>query len=240
MTDKTRYLELRPDEFLERLQQRALAYLPLGTLEWHGPHLPLGMDAIGSERLMLEAAGRFGGIVLPPLWLGPDRRMELEDGRDLIGMDYAKSTSPHQQLPGSCYWVSDEFFESLLEQILAQLRRAGFREVFADGHGPSRRSWARNLEVWSTKFGLRLYGIGEADQATWGYMVDHAARNETSITLMARPGLVNLAVYEQGEESPLLAVNGAHPVLASAEEGQRALQQALEHLQKILGSGDQA
>ena len=31
-----RYAELLPSAFRTRLQARPLAYLPLGTLEWHG------------------------------------------------------------------------------------------------------------------------------------------------------------------------------------------------------------
>jgi len=38
------YSELTPQEFRERLAQAPIAYLPLGTLEWHGEHLPLGAD----------------------------------------------------------------------------------------------------------------------------------------------------------------------------------------------------
>lgn len=60
---------------------------------------------------------------LPPLFLGPDRRMDLEDDSYLIEMDYAKSTGPNKQLTGSCYWVNYDFFKSLLENILEQLKR---------------------------------------------------------------------------------------------------------------------
>src|SRR4030095_4038544 len=140
-----KYFELRPAEFRKRLQEKALAYLPLGTLEWHGEHLPLGADAIQSEALMIEAARRFGGIVLPPIFLGPDRRTETADQRFLVGMDTALSTQPHQQLTGSAYWVSQPYFVSLIESILSQLKRAGFKMVFADGHGPSRKTWCNHL-----------------------------------------------------------------------------------------------
>ena len=71
--EKVQYSELLPWEFRQRIQQRPVAYLPLGTLEWHGEHLPLGSDAIQSESLMIECARRFGGIVLPPIHLGPDQ-----------------------------------------------------------------------------------------------------------------------------------------------------------------------
>ncbi len=40
------YAELTPTAFRERIAQAPIAYLPLGTLEWHGEHLPLGTDGV--------------------------------------------------------------------------------------------------------------------------------------------------------------------------------------------------
>lgn len=228
--EEVRYTHLRPAAFRQRLAHLPLAYLPLGTLEWHGEHLPLGADALQSEALMLEAAQRFGGIVLPPLFLGPDRRMDLDDGSYLVGMDYAKSTDPPQQLTGSAYWVSDDFFIQLLENIIGQLKRAGFTAVFAHGHGPSRKRWCENIARWEGKFEMRLKGITDAEKDDWNYMNDHAARNETSITLYTHPLLPDLSVFDNGVASPLLGVNGEHPFLSDAENGQQLFQQALYRL----------
>lgn len=225
-----KYAELRPAEFSRRLSERPLAYLPLGTLEWHGLHLPLGADSIQSEALMVAAAQRFGGIVLPPLFLGPDRRTELENGRDLIGMDSARSTDPPRQLTGSAYWVSYDFFKLLLENILGQLKRAGFKAVFADGHGPSRRAWTEMIPVWQEQFGLKLRGISDGERAHWNYMNDHAAKNETSIMLHVHPLLVDLSVYPDGEQSDVLGVNGEHPANATAAYGKSLFDQALHQL----------
>lgn len=230
---KVKYAELRPEEFRRRLQQNPIAYLPLGTLEWHGEHLPLGADAIQSEALMIHCAGKYGGIVLPPLFLGPDRKMDLDDGTCLIGMDYAQSTQPPQALTGSCYWVSYEFFKQLLENILAQLKRVGFKAVFADGHGPSRRTWVEMIPEWEQKFGMKLWGISEDLRSEWNYMNDHAARNETSITMYVAPELVDLSVFKDGIHSPLLGVNGEHPILASKEYGEEVFGKAAERLGKV-------
>ncbi|MFQ9258345.1 MAG: hypothetical protein ACLR4L_13500 [Gallintestinimicrobium sp.] len=38
---KVLYEELLPEELVQRVQEMPVAYLPLGTLEWHGPHMPL-------------------------------------------------------------------------------------------------------------------------------------------------------------------------------------------------------
>lgn len=47
-----------------------VAYLPLGTLEWHGPHMPLGADGIQSKELFVRVAEKVGGVVLPILFMG--------------------------------------------------------------------------------------------------------------------------------------------------------------------------
>jgi creatinine amidohydrolase/Fe(II)-dependent formamide hydrolase-like protein len=145
--------------------------------------------------------------VLPALFLGPDRRMDQEDGSYLIGMDYAKSTSPNQQLEGSCYWVDYPFFEQMVKKILEQLKRAGFKAVFADGHGPSRRSWTAMSPIWEKELGMRLLGITAELKEEFPYMSDHAARNETSITMHVQPNLVDLSVFKEKELSPLVGVN---------------------------------
>ena len=62
--DTVRYEDLLPHQFRLRLAECPVAYLPLGTLEWHGEHLPLGSDAIISHGLMIKAAEKLGGIVV--------------------------------------------------------------------------------------------------------------------------------------------------------------------------------
>ena len=98
MVDKVDYEELLPHEFQARLAHRPVAYLPIGTLEWHGVQNALGADFLQSRGLFRRAAQRFGGIVLPPIWLGPDRITDQVQGPDLVGMDTADSTTPHRQL----------------------------------------------------------------------------------------------------------------------------------------------
>ncbi|NLG28030.1 MAG: creatininase family protein, partial [Chloroflexi bacterium] len=210
------YTELRPSEFRERLAAAPIAYLPLGTLEWHGEHLPLGSDGLQAQGFFLELAREVGGIVLPMLFLGPDRACAGPDGRPLYGMDCADwGTHPYapQQLAGSAYWLPDEAFKTLLELTLAQLARAGFRIVVAHGHGPSTQHFqARNAE-WRARFGLDCYTCwGSAvDAEGLGIQVDHAAMNETSLMLALRPDLVEMAALPARPEEWPLAVEGKDP-----------------------------
>ena len=52
---KVLYEELLPEEFVQRMLEMLVAYLPLGTLEWHGPHMPLGADGIQSKELFVRS-----------------------------------------------------------------------------------------------------------------------------------------------------------------------------------------
>jgi creatinine amidohydrolase len=230
---KVRFDELLPHEFRKRLAERPIAYLPLGTLEWHGEHLPLGSDAIQSEGLMVECARRLGGIVMPPIHLGPDRAKVADDGKTLVGMDYAGSTTPPRQLDGSCYWVPAGFHLLMVDAILAQLKRAGFRAVFADGHGPSRSSWVENLPERQTRFGLKLFGVTKDIAGQWKSQVDHAARNETSLMMHLRPSLVDLSQLPQSRSTWPQGVGGEDPRDATATYGKECFEKSVDLVRQM-------
>ena len=47
---------LRPDEVVAERERVSIVYLPIGPIEWHGPHLPLGTDPLQAEHTALELA----------------------------------------------------------------------------------------------------------------------------------------------------------------------------------------
>jgi creatinine amidohydrolase len=61
---------LRPEQIEAALAKRSLVYLPLGTIEWHSYHLPVGLDALSAHGLCLKAARWTGGLVHPVLYYG--------------------------------------------------------------------------------------------------------------------------------------------------------------------------
>lgn len=61
---------LTPSEIAAALAVRSIVYLPLGTYEWHGAHLPIGLDALTAHGICCAAAERDGGLVCPPLYYG--------------------------------------------------------------------------------------------------------------------------------------------------------------------------
>lgn len=236
LSDKVLYVELNPQEFKERLIRAPIAYLPLGTLEWHGRHLPLGTDGLISSGFFIELAKRVGGIVLPMLFLGPDT-VENAKGKDYYGMDI-ESYPPNkaQQLLGSAYWVSEEFFKQILELILKQLKRAGFQIVVAHGHGPSTLLFAKYINEWQKIIGLDLHTCWKKGKlAKFGLQTDHAAANETSLMMALKPELVNIRNLPSNMSEKPLGLIGKDPrKFANIDLGKQILDLNLDIMANFL------
>jgi creatinine amidohydrolase len=247
------YANLTPVEFRKRISEAPIAYLPLGTMEWHGEHLPLGSDGLQSLGFMKLLAAEAGGIVLPMLFLGPDT-MLIHKGKELYGIDHwlsnegSKEYLPEQQMDGSSYWVPDEVFKLILENSIKQLARAGFKIIVAHGHGPSTLAVIENWQEWEEKYGVLIYTCwawnvrGEYDEESdlkagegIGIMTDHAARNETSLMMYFHPELIRMDLLPSDTTTWPKGVLGVDPRLyASAELGQQAVEYHLLRMKKIL------
>lgn len=234
---KALYEELTPKEFKARLSAAPIAYLPLGTLEWHGEHLPLGSDGLQSKSFFIELARKAGGVVLPMLFMGPDRQKEV-GGKPLYGMDICadEHAYPDQQLPGSAYWMERGAFTQYLEGVVAQLSRAGFKVVVAHGHGPSTGLFIRHIPDWSKKYNLKLFTCWRDDDSDgFGIQTDHAAANETSLMMALRPELVQMGNLSKDPAVWPLAVGGKDPrTNASPEVGKKAVAMQVQRMTKLL------
>ncbi|HHH75658.1 MAG TPA: creatininase family protein [Phycisphaerae bacterium] len=59
---------LRGPELDEAVRECPVVYVPFGIIEWHGPHLPLGMDTFACQAVVNHAAENHGGLVWPTCW----------------------------------------------------------------------------------------------------------------------------------------------------------------------------
>ena len=59
---------MRPSMLEKRGRDFPVVYVPFGLIEWHGPHLPLGNDAIKAHAILVKAAEMYGGAVYPPVY----------------------------------------------------------------------------------------------------------------------------------------------------------------------------
>ena len=88
MKEEVRYYLMRPDQVVRRRQECPVAYIPVGGIEWHGFHNPLGADTIQAEAIAIRCAEKGGGLSFPPLYYGESRSEQLmeanADDRDKI------------------------------------------------------------------------------------------------------------------------------------------------------------
>ena len=78
--EEVRFDRMVPAAIVARRKACNLAYLPVGSLEWHGSHMPFGTDYMTVTHIAEEAARRFGGVVFPPIYYG-DVRYILQECR---------------------------------------------------------------------------------------------------------------------------------------------------------------
>ena len=128
---------LRPAEIVAEMKERPLVFVPVGPLEWHGPHLPLGTDALDAQTVALRVAREVGGVVLPTLFCGTDRErtpeqldnLGFEDYRWIVGMDFPANTL-------KSLYFKEEYMALLVREVLTLLIRQGYRLiVIVNGHG---------------------------------------------------------------------------------------------------------
>jgi creatinine amidohydrolase len=112
--DSRRLLDLDSRSFERRLAQNPLVILPVGALEAHGPHLPLGADQIQAETTALALADRVDGLVAPTIAYG--------------------SAPGARRFPGTVS-LSIGQLESHVAGVLSELARGGVRRLLVlSGH----------------------------------------------------------------------------------------------------------
>ena len=70
MTRDPRWAGRTLEEIGSAAAEGAIAVLPVGATEQHGPHLVTGTDTFFAERVAVDAAAQTGDLVLPPLAYG--------------------------------------------------------------------------------------------------------------------------------------------------------------------------
>jgi len=134
---ETRIAYLRPQQIHDRLSACPAVYVPVGPLEWHGPHLPLGVDPLRAERVARAACERTGGIVWQTVFFGTERErpaqmlewLGLNRDEYVVGMDFPNNTLRSPYCP-------EEIFALIVREVLRQVRLVGARlAVVVNGHG---------------------------------------------------------------------------------------------------------
>lgn len=173
--DECRYDYLSPSELLARLQKRGILYLPIGSLEWHNEHLPLGTDTFHAITLAHRLCNALGGVVLPAFWWNTG------------------GCHRHQ----STFYMNEEVYRQTLKNVLSGLADIPARMVvLINGHGGGYQKDSMQAianELNREDFPMRVvaadpYVLGTASRCR----IDHADTGETSLALELIPQLVRM------------------------------------------------
>jgi len=208
------YKLLLPHQFKERFDKMPLAYVPVGSLEWHGEHLCLGNDGVKVETLCREAARQGGGIVLPCVFLGIPPMTGWGSKYDL-----GKS---------GIFFVEPELLQRILTAELENLDRLGFKgAIVITGHYPQEQvDLVKKVAAdFKAAHGMKAAGITDRDLArSVGHTGDHAGKWETSILMALHPELVDLSRLPKEPGQRMEGVFGGDPrTQASAELGRKVV-----------------
>src|SRR5687768_12856828 len=131
-----RWEELSAPEIAALDRGRTIAVLPVGSVEQHGRHLPVGTDTVLAPSVALEAAGRLAGrpAVLPARWYG--------------------CPAPHTR-PARTVTLKPPTMLSLIEDAVAPVVEHALRRIaVVNGHGGNNRL----SDVLASTLGNRFYG----------------------------------------------------------------------------------
>ena len=191
------YAELTAPEFLKAIDKSvSTAIIPMGILEKHGPHLPLGTDMIVSREIATRAAEQEYTIVFPQYYFG-----QIFEAK-------------HQ--PGTVSY-SQELMWNILQETCDELSRNGIKKIIlVNGHGGNNNFipfFCQSQLAAEKDYSVIWFRPDEGEDlmkkvqklrtTTTG---GHADEEETSMMLAVRPDLVQaeLANLQSGEDKARL------------------------------------
>jgi len=183
--------ELSAAEFrdaITRAQNTCL--LPIGIMEKHGPHLPLGNDLLNVRYVALNAAQQEYAVVFPEYYFGQIFEAKHEPGT----VAYSRSL----QL-------------QLLQETTDEMARNGCKKIIiVNGHGGNNSLlpfFAQSQLESPHDYVVYVQSIARSAPGEPQHKSDrstdmHAGESETSVSMIARPDLVHLdrAKLESGAD----------------------------------------
>ncbi len=173
--DHVRLDRLLPFQIRARMQENPIVFLPLGTIEWHSEHLPVGLDALTSEGLCLRAADRIGGLVYPVL--------------------HYSTGGGHGAYPWTVILQTPDDLQRILSFTLQRLNEFGVKKILLfSGHFPDEQlqmidELAKN---WNqTKAEMHVIASDVSRIPNLDFAPDHAGLFETTLLYGLYPELVD-------------------------------------------------
>lgn len=239
--------ELTRPEYEARVGD-SIVILPVGSTEQHGPHLPLGSDAIQVEEIARRVALRLGAIVAPTIPYGY-RSAPRSGGGEI----FSGTTS-----------LAGQTLILVVRDILQALVRHGSRRIVVlDGHYENNMFLHEAIHLvldagappdlrilkilWVDPIPLDTLDLAWPDGFP-GWALEHAAHLETSMMLALRPdlvrreeirpdGIAGLPPYDVYPQAPdFVPASGvlSDPTRGTAEAGESLLAAAVDGLLAVI------
>lgn len=217
-----------------------VAMIPLGSIESHGPHLPLGCDPIKTDNLVRHILRHEPVAVLPT-----------------IPYTFVAAA---RALPGAVH-IRSELLMEFVENICDEIHRNGFDKIILlHGHGGNTALHTMFCNRMHEREKPYIVYSVSAQADLWSKMIDmteskecgHACEWETSMAMVACPGLVRMDLLgdrtfparKEPDTRPALTAADwigkypdmavGKPQLASREKGEKFLGMVTDALVEII------
>jgi creatinine amidohydrolase len=232
--------ELSTIEAAEAAKQGRTVIFPVGSVEAHGEHLPLGTDSIQPEYIAIEVARKTGCLIAPPFRYG--------------------IVNAARNFPGSLTIQFNTLF-NVTKDVLSELARNGFNRIIVlSGHAGTSHMVALKLAAQEVvqqngekngKQNTRIMVLSDYDfaQELTEKLADpndgHAGTIETARIMDLRPDLIKTKGIPGRYEIPRFEItlhpekyfpNSVHgdPTNATPEKGQKINTHIIEQVTKLV------
>ena len=237
LEEEVRLEYMKPEEVSKAKKKAPYIYVPFGSIEWHGYHNVLGLDAVKAHEQLVGLAAKVGGVVYPAVFFG--------SGGGHIGWP-------------STFMFSKEPLITITTELLKGFEADGYEKVILlSGHYPNKDQFIDSaIEKYKQSGGqIEVFALVENQVKDVGG--DHAAKFETSFMLYLHPDKVDIERLNVGSTNDY---GGADEIInymgdeykghscyglygidprphANAAVGQKSTENLLAFLEKLLTNG---
>jgi len=188
--------EITSKEFEEIKKETKTVIIPVGSIEAHGPHLPLATDLYTIYEVCKLVANKIKVLIAPPLYYG-----------------LCRSTKP---LPGTLS-IKGEILKTFLLNVLSEFYRQGFKNFFIlSGHagGTHKAYLIDTAETFIETHRETKFFVADIYQLLKPVLEElkipekdsHAGEWEASLILYFKPELVKEGAFEDYPNFPKFRV----------------------------------
>lgn len=211
--------------------------IPVGALEQHGPHLPLGSNVLIARRVALDLSVRFGVLRAPTMYYG----VNVVSEREYAGTATLRQKTLHRAL----------------NELLASWEEHGVREfiiITAHRHEPHLDALATLITGGARVRVVSVWDVDIADLLETQPGPLHGCEAETSVMLFLYPDLVRMDRARDFELSadqfdryirdqlPRPPAGGAgivgNPTAATADRGERIYHRLIDAVRRAVFQAD--